>query len=61
MAAGFPFRVVVEWLGHSDEVARQHYLRVNEADLDAAARGPITEKVTRKVTQIDPEPVLARF
>ena len=27
MASGFPFHVVVDWMGHSDEVARQHYLR----------------------------------
>ena len=53
MAAGFPFHVVVEWMGHSDEVARHHYLRVNESDLDAAARTPIDEEVTQKVTQIE--------
>jgi integrase len=52
MAAGFPFHVVVEWMGHSDEVARQHYLRVDENDLAAATHSPIPRKLTQKVTQI---------
>jgi integrase len=39
--SGFPFHVVVEWMGHSDEVARQHYLRVNEEDLAAATQTQI--------------------
>ncbi len=52
IAAGFPFHVVVEWMGHSDEVARQHYLRVNEADLDAASRTPIAKKLTQLLTQL---------
>lgn len=58
VAAGFPFHVVVEWMGHSDEVARQHYLRVNDADLDAAAQTAITAELTQKVTQIASEPRL---
>jgi integrase len=63
MAAGFPFHVVVDWMGHSDEVARQHYLRVNDADLNAAALTQIGAVLTQKLTQIedsgpesDPEP-----
>src|SRR5690606_34491614 len=52
MAAGFPFHVVVEWMGHSDEVARQHYLRVNDADIDAAARTPIAGNLTQLLTQL---------
>ena len=52
MAAGFPFHVVVEWMGHSDEVARQHYLRVNEADLDAASRTQIGSNLTQLLTQL---------
>ncbi len=51
--AGFPFHVVVEWMGHSDDVARQHYLRVNEADLAEAAHTPIDEQLTQKATQIE--------
>ncbi len=51
IAAGFPFHVVVEWMGHSDEVARQHYLRVNESDLQGAAQSPIPEKLTQLLTQ----------
>ncbi len=57
MAAGFPFHVVVDWMGHSDEVARQHYLRVNDADLDAATQTQIGAGLTQKLTQIeDSEP-----
>ncbi|GMU82394.1 MAG: hypothetical protein AMXMBFR47_22650 [Planctomycetota bacterium] len=58
MAAGFPFHVVVEWMGHSEEVARQHYLRVNDADLDAATRTAIAGELTQKLTQIESEPRL---
>ena len=47
IAAGFPFHVVIEWMGHSDEVARHHYLRVNEADLQTATHTPIPEKLTQ--------------
>jgi hypothetical protein len=50
--AGFPFHVVVEWMGHSDEVARQHYLRVNESDLQAATHTPIGRKLTQLLTQL---------
>ena len=53
IAAGFPFHVVVDWMGHSDQVARQHYLRVNEADLDAAAQTQIGAVLTQKLTQIE--------
>ena len=52
IAAGFPFHVVVEWMGHSDEVARQYYLRVDESNLAAATHSQIEREVTQKVTQI---------
>ncbi|MEW6198091.1 MAG: hypothetical protein AB1601_05440 [Planctomycetota bacterium] len=52
VAAGFPFHDVVEWMGHSDEVARQHYLRVNESDLATAARTPIDPNLTQLLTQL---------
>ena len=51
--SGFPFHVVVEWMGHSDEVARQHYLRVNEDDLDAATHTRIGAVLTQKLTQTE--------
>ena len=59
MDAGFPFHVVVEWMGHSDEVARQHYLRVNESDLQAATHSRIAGNVTQLVTQLDVSEQLA--
>jgi integrase len=52
IAAGFPFHVVVDWMGHSDEVARRHYLRVNENDIARATHTQIPTEVTQKVTQI---------
>ncbi len=70
IAAGFPLHVVVEWMGHSDEVARQHYLRVDESNLTAATHSRIDHEVTQKVTQIaemepissdDEEPQVLRF
>ena len=51
MAAGFPFHVVVEWMGHSAEVARQNYLKVDERDLTHASETPIGGKVTQNMTQ----------
>ncbi len=33
---GFAEHVVCEWLGNSQAVAREHYLRVTEADFEAA-------------------------
>jgi integrase len=52
IATGFSFHVVVDWMGHSDEVARQHYLRVNDNDLALAAQSRIPNEVTQKVMQI---------
>lgn len=40
-------------MGHSDEVARQHYLTVNKADLGAATHTRIGVLLTQKLTQIE--------
>ncbi len=53
-AAGFPFHVVADWMGHSPEVARQHYLRVDENNLSAASSQPISEKWTQICAPFDP-------
>jgi integrase len=37
LAQSFPEHVVCEWIGNSQAVAREHYLRVNEADYVKAA------------------------
>jgi hypothetical protein len=37
LAATFPEHVVCEWIGNSQKVAREHYLRVTEADYQKAA------------------------
>ena len=55
---------------HSDELARQHYLRVDEANLAAATHSQIDPVLTQGLTQIaqihvisqeDDEPQLLRF
>jgi len=53
-AAGFPFHVVADWMGHSPEVARQHYLRVDEHNMSAASKQPISEKWTQIHAPVDP-------
>ena len=53
MAAGFPFHVVVDWMGHTDEVARQPFFRVNESDLATAAQTPIAPNLTQLLTQLE--------
>jgi hypothetical protein len=33
---GFPEHVVAQWIGHTQKVAREHYLRVTESDFERA-------------------------
>lgn len=40
-------------MGHADEMARQHYLRVNESDLAIAAQTRIDPNLTQLLTQLD--------
>ena len=40
-------QMVVEWMGHSGEVARQHYLRMDESNLAPATHRQIERLVTR--------------
>ena len=37
----FPTHVVCEWLGNTESVAREHYLRVTEDHFHAAAHGAL--------------------
>ncbi len=37
----FPAHVVCEWLGNTEGVARDHYLRVTDAHFELALRGPV--------------------
>ena len=39
LAQSFPEHVVCEWIGNSQAVAREHYLRVTDADYAKAAAG----------------------
>ena len=49
----FPEHVVAKWLGHSESVARRHYLSVTEGHYRRAAEGPADapEKAVQKAVQ----------
>ena len=49
LAAEFPIHVVCEWIGNSQAIAQEHYLRVTDDDFNRAS------KTTRKTTQNTPE------
>ncbi len=51
LAAEFPLHVVCEWLGNSKLVAQEHYLRVTDADFEAATSGIASLKVAQNVPQ----------
>jgi hypothetical protein len=53
LTAKFPAHVVCDWIGNSEEVAKEHYLRATEADFAKAADG---EKVVRKMVLTGAEP-----
>lgn len=38
LAADFPLHVVTKWMGHTPEVAREHYLTVRDTDFERAAK-----------------------
>lgn len=40
LAAEYPIHVVCEWIGNTQAVAKEHYLRVTDADYDRATSGP---------------------
>ncbi len=48
----YPSHVVVSWIGHSEKVARQHYLQTTDAHFEKA----VAEKVAHHVAQSDCEP-----
>jgi integrase len=54
ISAGFPFHVVADWMGHSPEVARQHYLRVDDNNMAAASSRPISEIWAQLYAPVDP-------
>ncbi len=47
----FPEHIVAAWLGHSPKVARAHYLKVDDRNLQAATSTPIKEKVAQLLAQ----------
>lgn len=38
LASRFPIHVVCEWLGNTEAIAQEHYLKVTDADFDAALK-----------------------
>lgn len=44
--AGHPTHVVCSWLGNTENVARDHYLQVTDADFEAALKRPATAETT---------------
>jgi len=53
LASQFPAHVEAEWVGHSEKIARDHYLQVTEADFARALAG--VEKVAQNPAQQNPE------
>lgn len=39
LAAEYPIHVVCEWIGNSQAIAQEHYLRVTDSDYERAATG----------------------
>jgi len=54
LAARFPAHVEAEWVGHSEKIAREHYLQVTEADFARALAGD--EKAAQNPAQQNEEP-----
>lgn len=48
----FPSHIVAAWMGHSESVAREHYLRVHERDMDVAIKTPIDSEFAQKLAQL---------
>ncbi len=48
----YPAHVVVAWIGHSETVARKHYLQVTDANFEKAT----AEKVAHSVAQSESVP-----
>jgi len=47
----FPRHIVCAWMGHSEQVAQEHYLKVYESDMKMARLTPIDPKLARKVAR----------
>ena len=47
----FPSHVVVSWIGHSEKVARQHYLQTTDAHFEKAVLLKSAEKVASSETE----------
>jgi integrase len=55
LAASHPIHVVCEWIGNSRLIAQEHYLRVTQADFDAAVQHAASDKTTRAATRTGEE------
>ena len=50
-AQKFPNHIVAEWMGHSPEVARTHYLKVDDLNMQAATQTKIEPVLAQKLAQ----------
>ena len=48
----FPSHVVVSWIGHSEAVARRHYLQTTDAHFEKAAAGVVGHMVGHKAGEM---------
>lgn len=55
LADRFPAHVVSQWIGNSQAVAREHYLRTTDEHFSRAATEQTVEKATRNPTRAVPE------
>ena len=46
------WHVATEWMGHSEEIAREHYLQVKDEDFERATEVEMARKVARAFTNI---------
>ena len=51
--------VVCDWMGNSEEVAREHYLQVTEEDFNKALQNPVQYPAISTRTELPIEPDLA--
>lgn len=54
----YPSHVVVSWIGHSEKVARKHYLQTTDAYFERATTKPVAPQV-RETMQTD-KPIKAK-
>ena len=54
LATHFPSHVEAEWVGHSEKIAKDHYLQVTEEDFNKAINGfgKVAQKAAQQVSAL---------